>query len=600
MNKLPRLTVDWAKDGTGSFTVHNGVFPVGDGVQVGVDEMRPSPVQRSNTHRTVLVLGAPVVDDGVSPIRCVTMMLGASDLLEAAQRINGQFLIIVFDKKSQRLIVINDRFNGVPFYWADLGDRFVGAYLYSDLVRVLRQQPGFAFRQNSMMQFLWLNRVIGDVTHDIHSRFLSSASVLTVERSGVDLKRYWRPDFSKDSNRSVKRAGEEFTYRLQTSLRRLTQDDEVRRYGHFLSGGHDSRVVLAAFDNPPECFTVAFSENLEVNCARRAAAAVGANHHFLRLSSDHLVQNYYPAVELCSGMYTFEGALFLGLEKQVQDYADVVFHGHALDYLFQGMYLPANLVSVFGRPTFFRKLQPLTGDLIARYLNTIPFRVKGVDIGDLLRDDMRAAALQELYADVEQILDEANDCAQTDADRWEYLIIHALGRHYSQPNISSKLTCAEQRTPCFDNDLFNFYLSLIPEHRVNAQVMRHALKSLNPELARIPTGNWGMPAGASPCYKTAWLVGRKALRHITGNQNLRAPELADRTWPDREAYIRCSPFLINEIRNAVSSEELREAMPIFNWPKVAERVDKWLEAPSGGGAFMMALITLNQFLIKTR
>ena len=79
---------------------------------------------------------------------------------------------------------------------------------------------------------------------------------------------------------------------------------------------------------------------------------------------------------------------------------------------------------------------------------------------------------------------------------------------------------AEQRTPCFDNDMFDFYLSLPPQQRVEAEMMRYALNTMNPALGRIHTGNWGMPAGASPAEKTAWLIGRKLLRHLTGNNRV--------------------------------------------------------------------------------
>lgn len=600
MITLPRLTITWHKEGSGELAVHDGVFPGGHGLEIGVAGYRPAPVVRSNAARSVVVIGAPVIEERVSPTRVADAALTAEDPEQFARRLNGQFLVLSLEKASKTLTVINDRFNGLPLYWADLGDRLVASYLYVDLFRLLRQTPGFAFRPETMLQFLWLNRAIGDATHDTRSRYLTSATILTSTPSGTSTRRYWRPDFTKNRTRTETQAGEEFTGHLKTSLRRLTSDETPRRYGHFLSGGHDSRVVLGAFPEPPACFTVAFSDNLEVDCARRAAAAVGAPHHFLQLPVDQLTRNYESSVELCSGLYTFEGALFLGLEEQVQAHADVVFHGHALDYLFQGMYLPAHWVHLFGRPTFFRKLDPLTGDLVDRYLQTISFRVKGVDIPSLMQDNARKSALEGLRANVTAVLEEADDCAQTEADRWEYLIIHALGRHYSHPNITSKLSCAEQRTPSFDVDLFDFYLSLPPEHRVNAQVMRYALNHLKPALAAIPTGNWGIAAGASPAYKTAWLIGRKVLRHLTGNSRFRAPALEDRTWPNREQYLRQSPMLLNEIRATVASQDLRDALPFFDWTKVSAQVEAWLSAPSGGGAFMMALMTLNRFLTTTR
>ena len=597
---LPHLTLSWDKRAGAGITVAEGVFPQGAGLVIGLAGYRPRPVVREDACRAVAVIGAPVINERVAPGLVADKALVATDLEVFARGLNGQFLVLVLDKQQQQLLIANDRFNGVPLYWADLGNRFLGAYLYYDLFKLVRREPGVVLREDTMLQFLWLSRALMDSTYDSVSYFMMPATVLRAGANSVRQTRYWRPDFTKQQRRSVRVAGDEYVACLRRSLERLTTDDTPRRYGHFLSGGHDSRSVLAAFPDPPECLTVAFSDNLEVACARKAAAAVGAPHHFIHLPDDHMVRHFDDSIRLCGGLYSFLDALFIGLEDQVQPFADVVLHGHGLDYLFQGMYLPTRWVKLFGRPTFYRRMVPLEGDLVDRYLFEIPFRVKGLEISALMRSDARTNAMDGLRAAVTAVIADGNDVCRTDYDRWEYLIIHALGRHYSHPNIDSKLTCAEQRTPCFDNDLFDFYLSLPPEQRVEGEMMRYALNTMNPLLGRIPTGNWGMPAGASPAVKTAWLIGRKMLRHLTGNARLRAPCAEDRTWPDRDVYMRSQPRLIEEVRSALASEELEETLTVFDWPLLHAQGERWLAGEDGGAAFLMALATLNRFLMLTR
>lgn len=597
---LPHLTISWRKGDSTDVTVADGVFPAGAGLVIGVSGFRPKPVVLQSGSKAVVVIGAPVWNGRVAAADLAEVVMRADCIDAVARTINGQFIVLVLDKPQARLTVISDRFNGVPLYWADIGDRFLASYLYHDLFSVVRNAAGVRLRPEVMLQFLWLNRVLMDATYDTASRFLMPATILEVDSRGVDARQYWRPDFTKNVDRGVLAAGEEYIKLLRQSVARLTSDQAPRRYGHFLSGGHDSRSVLAAFSSPPACITVAFADNLEVECARRAAKAVGAPHHFIRLPPDHIDRHFDDAVRLCGGMYSFFDALFIGLEKQVSEHADVVLHGHGLDYLFQGMYLPAKWVQLFGRPTFFRTLTGFGDDLVDDYLNKIPFRVKGADIASLFQVDQKSAAMASLRGAVLGVLEDGKDVCQSDFDRWEYLIIHALGRHYSHPNIDSKLTCAEQRTPSFDNDLFNFYLTLPPAQRVEAEMMRYALNTMNPELGRIATGNWGMPAGASPAMKTAWLIGRKALRHLTGNSALRAPALEDRTWPDREIYLREYPSLRALAMEAVTSPELTDTLTMFNWPLVRSRVESWLSGEPGGAAFIMALVTLFRFLQLAR
>jgi len=143
------------------------------------------------------------------------------------------------------------------------------------------------------------------------------------------------------------------------------------------------------------------------------------------------------------------------------------------------------------------------------------------------------------------------------------------GQALLPPQHTSKLSCAGAATPSFDADLFDFYLSLPPEHRVNAQVMRHALNHLNPALALFHR-----QLGIAACfaaYKTAWLIGRKLLRHLTGNERFKAPALEDRTWPNREQYLRGHANLVAEFVRPLASSELEAALPFLDWGKLTPK-----------------------------
>ena len=68
-----------------------------------------------------------------------------------------------------------------------------------------------------------------------------------------------------------------------------------------LSAGHDSRTIAMAAKKPMRCFTVAYSENLEVQLAREIASQIGHQHHFVQLNEDHLVKTAQAAARLCAG-----------------------------------------------------------------------------------------------------------------------------------------------------------------------------------------------------------------------------------------------------------------------------------------------------------
>ena len=598
MVQIPELTIMWDKRGTEGIAIRDAVFPGGSGLTIGCKGFRPRPVIRKTATVEVAVIGSPIFNDRIDPEGVADLLL-LEDATTIARQLNGVFLLVRLNKEPASLTLANDRFTGIPIYWADLGERFVASHSYFELFRMLRQTPGFALRSKPMFEFIWYQRLLLDKTYDNLSRFLMPASHLTITRGEPLIDRYWRPDFTKDHSRSVQTAGTALIERLQTSVRRLTSDARPLRYGHFLSGGHDSRTVLAAFKQPPVCFTVAFSDNYEVHCARQVAKAVGAKHRFLELADDHFVRYQDAMTRLCGGMYATDNALFLGLQDHIQREADVVFHGHGLDYMFQGMYVPARLVELFGRPTFFRRLEPLDGDVAAYFMDNVPFRIANPDLTEYLLPDQRAAMRDWLRDSTRAAMEDGADVCKTNYDRYEYLINHALARHYSYPNIATKATCAEQRTVSFDNDLFDLYCSLPAEQRVTAAVMRFAMKGLHRGLARIPSGNWGIAAGASPFYKTASLVGRKALRHLTGNETLHTPHAEDRTWPDRDQYLASHPGYQALVREALGSDLLADALPFFDWTKLRAAGNRWMERPSGGAKFLVSLMTLHRFLSQT-
>ncbi len=591
---LPRLTLLW-RPGEQISLVNEGDFVEG---RFAARKFYPKPIIVQSARRTVIVVGSVILGEKIDPQQAAELVLASKNIAATVRGFNGQFLILNQDGDKGSLTIISDRHTGIPFYYATHGGRVVGAFLYSDLAGYLRRASAFDLVPEHLFEFLWLQRLLMDKTHDTRSRFLPAATILTFDSSGSRQCRYWRPNFTKNKKRSTHEAGEAIAFGMRRSMARRTSDQS--RYGLFLSGGHDSRTVLAALPSAPLCITVGYSDNYEVSCARKLAEVAGAPFRFIQLPPDHLNQVADPASLLCGGLYSIDHALFLGLNDAVSPDADVVFHGHGIDYMYQGMYLPAKHLTIAGRPMFFRQLTPLSGDLASAFNNEIPFRLKYVDLMLFVRPEWRSRLADHLRASAEAVLEDSRDVAATDADRWEYFLIHALARHFAWPNIGSMMVGTEQRTPSFDNDLFDVYLSMPPEMRVTAAALRSAQWQLNPKLASVPTGNWGMPASYSPLAKTAWLVGRKMLRHLTGNQRFRAPHAEDRTWPDRDTHLADEKGWQSRVAAAISDPELESALPFLEWPLLRAKAQEWMSRPSGGASLLVELLSLQLFLKNTR
>ena len=189
--------------------------------------------------------------------------------------------------------------------------------------------------------------------------------------------KYWKPDFRK-TKLSKKEAGKNFISLLKKSLFRLTSDK--KRFGVFLSGGHDSRLILSAFNHPPETFTIGFNKNYEAECAIEISKKLNSNNKFLKIEKNHFTNNIDQITRITGGQYSFYDSIFSGLNYSNFDKIDYLFHGHAIDYLFQGMYLPAEYFKILGSPIFFKKHKYLFHELSEEFINRIKYRIKGFDI----------------------------------------------------------------------------------------------------------------------------------------------------------------------------------------------------------------------------
>lgn len=592
---LPRLFVTYGA-GRPDRAKGGSVFE-GAGLAVHASRYRPEPRWFEGETAALCVLGSPIIGERIDP-NGVWQALQDPGLDRGFLRsLNGEFLLMRADKRTRTLCVINDRFASIPFYYLSGPDGLVGSVFYTDLWRWLQEWGPCEPNAFAIFEFLWLQRVLGTKTYDRQTAFLPSASCLTFEEQRATVERYWTPSFRKtavpleDVSRQVGEA-------LRRSVRRKTSDgDGQTRYGIFLSGGIDSRAILAAFDTPPACFTLAVSENNELRVAREVAGVAGAEHVFIPIDTDPYSSTLDDQVRIGGGMYAFANALFLGSESVVAPRASVVFHGHGVDYMFQGKYVPTTPVRLAGVRSQFSRLRRLSDDFVSDYLTNIPHRTKGVDVLSFVREDRRDTMYESLRDSVQQIVDEGSEFCETPYDTWEYMLTHSLSRHYSHPNMTSMSTCAEQRCATFDNDVFDLYLSLPTRYKIGGSVARRMLSYLSPEAAKIRTGNTNIRADYSPLRRQLYWVLDKTLvkAGLRSRTRFYAPA-GERTWPDRNRLFQRQSVLRQAALDVARSEAL-EALDFLDMDALARNVPVWVDDPArDAGAFLTYLVTVDRFL----
>jgi hypothetical protein len=566
----------------------------------------PKPLEIVSGELTLFVLGSPIIDYRVNKTHIANDILNKSFIDEGYIKcLDGEFLLILINRKSKKIEVANDRFSSFTLYYYVNNGKVVLSHAYIDILERISIFESLRIKEDVIFEYLWFRRVFDNRTYDNYSKFLKPASLISIGYDGISRTNYWRPTYVKNNN-SLESNSQILKDLLVSALEKKTSDIKDEKIGLFLSGGMDTRTILSLFDNidhlkPPHCFTIGYSESGEYRVAKKLTEALNSPHEFIKLKENFYDISWNEKLNMTGGMHNQYTILFSGYSKKMSENADIFFHGHALDYMFQGMYLPTEQYKVFGKKTYFKKIVNVNkvGDFSEYFMKNIPFRTWKVQVEDYLLPKYKNNMIAGLKDKINSIVLKGQEVCNDNYDLWEYLMTHTPSRHYSQPDITGMGANGEQRKIANDNALFDFYTSLPLQHRLYARVMRGALQNLSPKFSNIISANTGYKINAGPFALTNYFARLKLFRMVTGNSKYRHPQAKDRTWPDLDCEVRIRPRLRKSIMNLPKSEPLRSAMPFFDFDKLEKDIDLWINHDKpGGGLFLTSILTLDNLVRK--
>ena len=550
----------------------------------------------------IFIFGSPIINGKIDFINTINLVENSINKNNHSniKNINGQFLILCIDRSKSNIVIINDRFNSISlyYYFDKKKKELVCSNLYYYLIKYINKTQNVNFDNIKMLEFLWMNRLMGEENYDQFSKYLLPATILKFENE-ITLKNYWRPNYTK-TNLSQKKIAKKYYTLVKNSVKMMTSDEPKKKYGNFISSGLDSRL-LSSFINPQAAgFTVTFSRNLEYETAKEISNIVGCEHIHLLCSNDHFEKIFNDAIELSGGLYNFLDAFFYGFKDEIREKVDVAFNGHALDFLHYGNYLPSYFVKILGSKTFIRKLLNINNDNIAeKYLiHGNYYREKGINILDYIKEEYKLKSYDKLKKNVQKDIDTSADVAKDIYDKWEYLLTHTLGRHYSQINITSMTASVPIRTPAFENELFDLHSKVKPHIKIRDFHRIYALRKANKKVGRIISSNHGFPASTTPVIRTFFLAMRKLLRILTGNQKYMSPTLKDRTIPNLNTYLRNSKYFQQQMDNLLTNKLLQDKFYIIDWKKINILINNWKKGIDTDPIFIFSLLTLHGFFKK--
>ena len=454
------------------------------------------PAQRPDLGATAVFDGSiadePVLGGGAAAW-CLELYAGRG--AEGLAQVNGQFNVILSDRRRHALLLVNDRFASRPLYYHATPERLI----WSNQVRgLLAPDVPRRLCEAGMHQLFVFQTILDDRTLLEDVRTLPPAGVLTFQDGRARVGRYWELEYRDAAPRPIRRHAEELAETLRSAVRRSLRSAE--RAGLLLSGGLDSRAILTCSPVPLAAVTIADSENTEVEIARRLAASRDLPFTFIRRDPDYYTGLVDLGATLGDGASRFDNAHFGRLREALGGSVGGLATGYGFDLLLKGTALPRHRRHLLGWSVNRHRLvepgpHPSRDALVDVVLDTqgdclwhhpvLPRLFRGAE---------RARLEESVRGVVGEILVRAETHAPDSVRRCEFVRMNMLATRFNAfLNVLSIRHFYRDYTVAFDNAVLDRHLDLPSELRLDGIVYKRALHLLDPALAAVPYANTGLP-----------------------------------------------------------------------------------------------------------
>ncbi len=200
---------------------------------------------------------------------------------ECLRYLRGMFAFAIWDDKQGKLLLARDRVGKKPLKYF-LGPDFL---VFASELKALFPDPAVPREPDwvAIDQYLTYQYVPAPLTGFSGIRKLPPGHCLLWHRGKLELKRYWKLDYSKKLSLSEREWEERILAKLEECVRvRMIADVPL---GAWLSGGIDSSTIVALMtrlsSSPVKTFSIGFPEKEynELPYARAVAKGLGTDHH---------------------------------------------------------------------------------------------------------------------------------------------------------------------------------------------------------------------------------------------------------------------------------------------------------------------------------
>ena len=465
--------------------------------------------------------------------------------------LRGEFALVLYDKRKNRIIAARDRFGIKPLQY-HLDAKGI-LYIASEAKAIFASGVKAVWDKYALYHSCSLQYVPQDRTlfKDIYQ--LKPGHILIYDGAKLTIKKYWDLDFPKESDEKFKKYDENkiagrLEDLLQESVALRLQTDGAKYCSH-LSGGIDSAMVAALAarlgNQKLRCFTVSFPHGSydETELAKSLASYIGAEFTPVVVGAADIVETISDAVYYSEGMAinSHLAAKYI-LNKEIKKAGyEIALTGEGSDESLAGyIHLRADLLG--GMPEEIKQSEGIVGgvhlpsgqsldlEIIKEKLGYIPtfLQAKG-SIGHVM-NNLLSPAFKEYYSADKIVVDFINSVdirnqlkGRHKVNQSSYLWIKFTLANYILKTLGDGTEMAnsiEGRVPFLDHKFFEFVRTIPMSLKIKNDIQKYILRKIARKY--IPKEIYERPKQAFMAPPLSLLRDKRGINFIHDSFNSRA------------------------------------------------------------------------------
>jgi asparagine synthase (glutamine-hydrolysing) len=423
--------------------------------------------------------------------------------------LNGSFVAAIWDVRSRRLVLVNDRFGMKPLYYAKLPGRL----LFASEIKALLTNHDVPRKPDprGIAQFFGFGQLLGEDTMLAAVRHMPAGGWFIYDAASDSLTQesHWRLE---TTSASQEESETNLLDRIDVAFKRAV-DRRAAGTGHLglsLSGGLDARSILAVLDPGTPITTVCLGVegSMDHNSAQQMANLFGCRHRNFYLTTQFLSnfeEHLRWLVHVTDGHYQSQCVTVPTLPVYRELGIEVLLRGHAGELLHMNKAysysLDRDALGIRDGNLLEEWLYQHLGAFVSTSGAGPLFAKSYTSMESLARESLRACLAQSAHL-------------EPPAHRvWHLFLTQRLRREtaLSMVEFGSQV---ETRLPFLDNELIDLLFSVPPQLKIGDKIQAHILRRRRPAFLKVINANTGAPMGAGPLRSMAAKVRLKVLAKL--------------------------------------------------------------------------------------